>query len=346
MASSVVFPAVIPPLSDTSSSYRGSSPPPTVVVSYSESRNRGPFSAASARGDTHDGRVSNRVGSLHRRGNGLGMLAAPVEHFSYKPTRVRSSFSCTHSLLQSSFRARDSSSNRQHNSGRLHQQARGNAFLPAMASVMAPLPMGIRDGSFPSGNSPTRNPQYQGGHIVPSGAETDHFRVASQPVSFSAYSRQVPSVSGSRPVRLPCEQPTSPLLQSVPPRISMAGERPILHMEGVQPLCFPTASIDPTDSNETSGGHPVNIYSSSPFLAVQTVVPQPGQASRGDDPSDSPCYRTSCHFRRRMSFIPTQSIYPLWCGPYQGILHPGGVFGGSYRLGVPRTPPFHPGPLR
>ena len=61
--------------------------------------------------------------------------------------------------------------------------------------------------------------------------------MATQSIGFPTYSGQVSGFSGSRSVRLPGKQSASPVLQPVPPRVSLGwggggggGERPILHM--------------------------------------------------------------------------------------------------------------------
>ena len=99
--------------------------------------------------------------------------------------------------------------------------------------------------------------------------------MATKSVGFPANSKQVLGVSGSRSVRLPDEQPASPLLQPAPPRVSLEGERPILHMGRLRLLRLPITSINSSGSNECDGGQPVTTHSNSP------PPPPSGRSDRG-----------------------------------------------------------------
>ena len=285
MAPLVVLPTLVPSVPNVSPGYGSDPSPPTVVVPRTEPLDRGPVSATRARRDPHNGRVPHRLGCLHRRGNGLGALASTVEHVPHKSVGIGGSLTRSNPLLRSSFRSKGSHSYRQHNSCRLHQQARRHTFIPSVAPILAPFSMGYPGGSLPSGDSPPRDTQRQGGHTVPPKSDTDHFsghlRVAAKSVGVPTNPNQVSSVSRNRSVRLPDEQPTPTLLQPVPSRVSLEGERPILHMGRSRFLRLPFTGTNSSSANEGNGGQAAIIHPGSPILAVQTMVPQPNQAVGG-----------------------------------------------------------------
>ena len=274
---------------------------------------------------------------------GIRPMASPLGRFSYKLPRVRGGSPRFGSVCTSRQRTEGPGSIRQYYSGSLHQSPGRDSLIQPMETVLGPLSMGVTSSDHLGSDTLTRDSQHQGGCSLPSVAAV--LRVDVEPNHFLTSSGQMPDLSRGGPVRLTGEQPNLDILQPVSSSASVARECPVIPLEGTRVLRFSTASSIVTRvllKIEAEGT--LSILLIAPFWPARAWFPKLVRLLAGQ-PFRLPPLQDLLSLPDQDLLYPDPQALALVAWLLQGVLHQGGVFGGSCPYGGTGTSSFHSQPL-
>ena len=339
-------PSLLPPritsVRHTSASNDGDNPPLAVVGSVAEPFPGGPFSAISSGGDADDGRLPPGMGSVHRRGIGIGPMAPPRDAFHINRLEVQGSSPRSGSVSSSRQGTEGPGSIRQYYSGSLHQPPGRNSLIQLWKQSWDLFLWASHHAiTLETIHLPGIHKTRAGCSLPPVAAV---HRVDAEPNHFLTSSGQMPDSSGGGPVRLTVEHPNPDVLQPVSASASVARECTVIPLEGTRLLRLSPAGPSDTGTTQDRNGGNAFYPAHRPVLASQSLVPQASQVV-GGPALQVATLRTFCLSQTKTYCTQTHRPWPWLLGPYQGVLHQGGVFGGSCPYGGTGTPSFHPQPL-
>ena len=225
-------------------------------------------------------RIKRRVGRSLRRAHGKGNLVPSREQVAHKPLRAKSSTPSSKRVSNPRLQQNSVDSYRQHNSGCLYQQRRGDEVgLPVCPTVENTV-LVYQTTSNPQGTSHPRPAERDSRQAIQTGPDHSNGVVTSSR-GIQSYMRPV-ALPSSGPVCHQVQQQTSTvcLTGPRPPGLGSGCTQPVLGGPG--PICLPTGSHLGQSGGEATGLPLQQNNSDCTGVAQHALVLGPGSNVKPD----------------------------------------------------------------
>ena len=251
-------------------------------------------------------RIKRRVGRSLKRVHCKGNLVSSRKQVAHKSRGTKSDLSGLKRVPRLLFKQHSPGSHRQHNSGCLYQQRRGNEIrLPVCPTVENPVLVHQEIGN-PQGTSHPRPAERDSRQAIQTWPDHSN-RVVHSPRSVQSYMLQVaPTTCGPVCHQIQQQTPTVCVTGSGPPGMGSGCTQPVIGKSG--PICLSTTSHLGQSGGEVAGLPLQQDYSDCPRVAQHALV----LGSSGNVQSDPP-----------VSAQPAQSGVPtIQSDPAQELVKP------------------------